>query len=64
MSATSTLPSSQHLSEVFWDAGDDSIDGVMLGNSICISIDGDGAAMGDDDRLDDDILLVVLNFDV
>lgn len=37
--------------------------GVMLGKSICISIDGDGAAIGDDDRLDD-ILLLVLNFDV
>lgn len=41
----------------------DSVDGAMLGRSICTSIDGDGAAIGDDDRLDDDILLLVLNLD-
>ncbi len=67
--------SSQHSSEIFkgWDdvvviVVDGSPDNdcvTMLGKSICISIDGDGAAaIGDDDRLDDDILLLLLNFDV
>lgn len=40
-----------------------SLDVVILLKSICISIDGDGAAIGDDERLGDDVLLLVLNFD-
>lgn len=53
----------QHSTDVRTVVGVGSVDGVILGRSICTSIDGDGAAIGDDDRLDDDILLLVLNFD-